>query len=140
MKNVTELSRELGAAIQADERYIAAMAAKEANDKDETLQADIGAFNLARMNLNVEMSKGEDEKDQAMIESLNKQIRELYQKVMTNPGMLAFSQAKPGLDALINEINTIIDASLNGEDPYEVDLEAKAASCGGNCASCGGCH
>lgn len=139
MKTVLELSRELGVAVQADARYIAAMAAKEANDTDEQLQADIGAFNLARMNLNVEMGKSEEEKNEETIKSLNSEIKSLYQKVMTNPKMIAYTEAKAGLDELIQEINSVVEAALNGQDPYEVDPKAQV-SCGGNCASCSGCH
>ena len=42
--NVIELTRELGKALQQDERYIAYHAAKLANDNDADLQNLIGDF------------------------------------------------------------------------------------------------
>ena len=46
--NVIELTRELGKAIQADERYKKLMAAKEANDKDEASSLDHGEICCGR--------------------------------------------------------------------------------------------
>ena len=46
--DIIKITRELGKAIQADERFIAYNAAKLANDNDEELQNLIGEFNLKR--------------------------------------------------------------------------------------------
>ena len=139
MKTVLEMARELGAAIQADKRFIDTLAAKEANDNDKDLQAEIGEFNLARMNLNVEMGKNEEEKDSAKISKMNDSIKEQYEKIMSNPLMTAFSDAKDGMDQMINEVNIIIEGSLNGENPYEID-PSEEKGCSGSCSSCNGCH
>ena len=53
--DVITLARELGKAIQADERYAAYNAAKKVNDDDEKLQQQIGEFNLVRMSLEREL-------------------------------------------------------------------------------------
>ena len=134
--DIIEMTRELGKALQADDRYIAYTLAKQANDDDEQLQNLINAFNLKRMQLQMESSK--EEKDTEKIQELEDVIRSSYQAIMENPKMVVYQSAKEGLDELLNQINTVISMSANGFDPDEINLEA--AACSGNCASCGGCH
>ncbi|MBQ2799433.1 MAG: YlbF family regulator [Ruminiclostridium sp.] len=129
-------ARELGKAIQADERYIAYTAAKTANDNDEELQNLIGEFNLKRQQLGLEMSKGADEKDEAKIEEANKEMQRLYALIMQNEHMADFTMAKQGMDKLVNDINAIIGMCCDGEDPDTCEI----SSCTGSCATCGGCH
>ena len=49
--DVIKSVRELGKAIQADERFIRYATARLANDNDSELQAAFGEFNIARMEL-----------------------------------------------------------------------------------------
>ena len=134
--DIIELTRELGKAIQADDRYIAYTLAKQANDDDEQLQNLINAFNLKRMQLQMEVGKADKNDDK--IQELDEVIKSSYKAIMDNPKMKVYQAAKEGLDELLNQINTIISMSANGLDPDKIDLSA--ASCSGNCASCGGCH
>ncbi len=134
---VIKAARELGKAIQADERYIKFNEARKANDADTDLQNKIGEFNLIRMQMNDEMNKG-DEGDKDRISELNKKLRQVYSDIMINETMLSYNQAKGDFDALVSEMNTIIDKSIAGEDPDTCDYVA--ASCGGDCSSCSGCH
>ncbi len=133
---IIQMTRELGKALQADDRYIAYNLAKQANDEDEQLQNLIGAFNLKRMELNMEMGK-EDKSDEKIAE-LNDVIRSLYKQIMENPKMMVFNAAKEGMDSLMNQINHIITMAANGEDPETCGTGE--ISCGGNCSSCSGCH
>lgn len=134
--NVTELSRELGKLIQADERYIAYHHAKKVNDEDEALQDMIGEFNLKRVSLNNEMSKLD--KDQIKLSVLDAEIKHLYGEIMANENMAAFTEAKEEMDAMLAEINAIITMSANGEDP--ATCTPPTAGCSGGCDTCGGCH
>ena len=129
-------ARELGKAIQADERYIAYNEAKLANDNDEELQKLIGEFNLKRQQLGLEMSKSAEEKDEAKIEEANKEMQKLYALIMQNEHMADFTMAKQGMDKLVNDINAIIGMCCDGEDPDTCEISA----CTGSCATCGGCH
>ncbi len=133
---VIKAARELGKAIQEDERYIKFNAAREANDKDTDLQDKIGEFNLIRMQLGEEMNK-ETEGDKDRIAELNKKLRQVYSDIMVNETMIAYNQAKGDFDTLVSEMNTIIDKSIAGEDPDTCDY---TASCSGDCSACGGCH
>ena len=134
--NVLELTRQLGKEIQESQEYKDLVAAREANDNDESLQDMIGQFNLKRIELNTLMSK--EEKDEEAIGACNTELQQVYQTVMGNPNMVAFNNAKVGLDAMMNKVNTILVKSINGEDPETCADEE--ASCGGSCSSCSGCH
>ncbi len=134
--DIIELTRELGKAIQADDRYIAYNLARQANDEDEQLQNLIGAFNLKRLELNMEA--GKQDKNQEHIAELDSVIKDLYKQIMENPKMKVYNATKTAMDDLLNQINTIITMSANGADPATCDVTT--ASCSGDCGSCGGCH
>lgn len=132
---VIESVRELGKAIQQDERFIRYAKARLASDSDTELQAAIGEFNIARMNLETESSK--EDRDENRMKELNEELREIYGKVMANPVMVEFNTAKVGLDQMMSEVNVIIGKVLDGEDPETCTAES---GCTGSCSSCGGCH
>ena len=62
-------ARELGKAIQADERYVRYNEAMKANDADMELQELIGEFNLARQNVALEMSKSKEEQNKEKLDT-----------------------------------------------------------------------
>lgn len=134
--DIIQMTRELGKAIQADDRYLAYCLAKQANDEDEQLQNLIGAFNLKRMELNMEV--GKPDKDTDKVQELNDVIKSMYKQIMENPKMMVYESAKTAMDELLSQINAIITMSANGMDPETCDVSA--ASCGGDCSSCAGCH
>ena len=57
--DVIELARELGKAIQQDERFLAMQIARQNSDNDDELQQLIGEFNLKRMAINKLQKKTE---------------------------------------------------------------------------------
>lgn len=132
---IFEITRQLGAAIQADETYKKFIEAKAGCDNDPALQEAIGKFNLERMNLDNELAK--EDKDNDKIKELNESLRKTYGEVMTNPSMVVYNQAKGDLDEIVNHVNGIIELCLNGEDPATCEPHS---DCGGSCSSCAGCH
>ncbi|MBQ4095680.1 MAG: YlbF family regulator [Oscillospiraceae bacterium] len=136
---VIELTRELGAALQKDERYLAYLSAKEKNDTDGELQNLIGEFNIVRMKYGQQMQKSEEEQDKELMTQLDNEMRDIYGKIMSNENMNAYNDAKEAMDKLLNSINFIITMAANGEDPMTCP-EEQPHSCSGSCASCGGCH
>ncbi len=134
--DVIEMARELGKLIQQDKRYSAYQEAKAANDKDDELQRLINDFNLKRVELNTEMSK--TDKDTEKLRELDGVIKNMYGEIMVNPSMAAFNVAKNEMDGMLAEINNVITASANGEDP--ATCPSKPTGCSGSCSSCGGCH
>ncbi|MBQ8532467.1 MAG: YlbF family regulator [Clostridia bacterium] len=132
---VIESVRELGKAIQKDERFIRYAKAKLQSDSDNELQAAIGEFNITRMELEREASNGEE--NNVRTKELNEKLREIYGKVMSNPVMVEFNTAKVELDQMMGEVNVIISKVLDGEDPETCTTDS---GCTGSCSSCGGCH
>lgn len=133
--DIITMARELGKAIQQDARYERIEAAKRANDADEALQELIVKFNLKRSDLTNAMA--EENKDTEKLTALDKELKELYQEVMSNPNMAKFNAAKTEVDAMMNFISEILYGSVNGEDPDTIEMHT---GCGGNCGSGGGCH
>ena len=136
MAEEIKLARELGAALQEDERYIALKAAKEVNDNDEALQNLIGEFNMIMLKAQQESEK--EDKDEEKMKQYNEQYMEAYGKIMATESMRAYQAAQSELETLVNEMNGIIAMSLNGEDPATCD--PAAANCTHDCSTCGGCH
>ena len=87
-----DLFKRAAMALQTDPRYLALDQARKANDKDEELQNLIGEFNLARMDLNNEISKSE--RSDERIAELNTKVNDLYGKIMADEGMTAYNEAK----------------------------------------------
>lgn len=133
--DVIAKARELGKAIQQDERFIRYAKARLANDDDKELQDAIGEFNLVRMELDRKVNS--DEKNDDKVKELNEKLRKVYSSVMSSPAMVEYNTAKAALDTLVNEINVIISKSIDGEDPDTCDT---SSGCTGSCDSCGGCH
>lgn len=132
---VIEATRELGKAIQADERYVKLMTAKDANDKDDALNALIGKLNLIQMSYQHE---AEGEANEEKMAGYDKEFREVYAEVMTNENMKAYEIARQEIDDMMNYVMQILSLCVNGEDP-ETCEPAPQADCTGSCATCGGC-
>ncbi len=132
---IIEQARALGAAIQADERYINYNRIAAENDQDPEIQNKIGEFNMKRAELNREMQK--EDKDADVLTTLDKEIRELYDEIVALPKMVAYYAAKEELDKLVQSVTYIVTGSANGEDP--ATMPETAPTCTGSCATCGGC-
>ena len=132
---IIEATRNLGVEIQKDERFIRFVKAKFAFDNDEDLQNKIGEFNTVRMNLDREMNN--ENQDEDKIKELNENLREIYSEVMSGKAMLDLNTAKAEVDAMLNDINSIIMQCVEGEDPMTAEPHT---ACTGSCSSCSGCH
>lgn len=110
--------------------------ARQKNDDDEELQNMIGEFNLVRLDLNNEMEK--EDRDNERVKELDTKINQLYNGIMTSGSMLAYNEAKQNIKGLVNHVNAIVTAAVDGEDPTLVAEPVE--SCGPDgCASCSGC-
>ena len=136
-KDAITMFKEAAAQMQREETFVALMGTLKKNDEDEVLQSLIGDFNLARIDLNTEISKSED-KDPEKINELNTKVGQLYNDIMANESMIAYNEAKAEMEQLVEYVNAIINTAVNGGDPMTV--EQPQAGCSGSCASCAGCH
>ena len=108
--------------------------AKTAADKSEKLQDKLGQFNLKKLDLNRAIIA--EEKDNEKIAELNGEVKNLYEAIVSDPLMIAYSTTKDELDNTVRFIMQIIQGSANGDNPYELEDQ----SCGGVSSACGGCH
>ena len=131
--DIIDQVRALALELQKDQRYLVLENARRMNDADEELQQQIGEFNLARIDLNNEISK--PEKDADRIAELNDKVRKIYGDIMSNESMVAYNEAKNEVDQLMQYINAILVTAVNGGDPMTVE---EPSSCGGDCAGCSG--
>ena len=136
-KDAITMFKEAAAQMQREETFLALMGTLKKNDEDEVLQSLIGDFNLARIDLNAEISKSED-KDPEKLAELNTKVGQLYNDIMANESMIAYNEAKAEMEQLVEYVNAIINTAVHGGDPMTV--EQPQAGCSGSCASCAGCH
>lgn len=135
--DIIKMTRELGAAIQKDERYIAVMEAINANDADEKLTELIGKINLIQMSYQAEDQKADrDERKLAVFQS---EFDELYGEMMLNASMRQYEAAKHEMDELMTYVVGILSLCVNGGDPETCEPERAEDGCGGACSSCAGC-
>lgn len=127
---VIEKAKELAQTIMEDERCRRLQVARAANDNDIELQKLIGEFNLKKIALGAEFKKTPPDKEKA--QKFENEMKELYAKIMANPTMAEYTQAKKDMDELLTHINSIIQMSVSGE--------VSEGSCSGNCEGCAGCH
>jgi len=133
--DIIELTRELGKKLQKEDIYLKYQLAKQAADEDEELQKMINEFGLKREEISEATSKNESEQDPERIQKLNREMRKVYAKIMTNERMIKYNDTKDEFDILMKRITTIIQESSEGEDPETADY----IPCTGNCSACGGC-
>ena len=133
---VIEATRELGKAIQADERYLKLAAATKANESDDALNNLISKLNLIQMSYQHEAENGADEEK---MNGYDKQFRELYDEIMVNENMKNYENARQDVDDMMNYVMQLLSMVVNGADPETCDPAAQQSGCSGSCSTCGGC-
>ena len=129
--------RALGEAIQQDERYLAFVAAKNANEADASLNDLIGKLNLIQMSYQNESAK--DAPDDKKLEEMDNEFRDIYGQIMLNENMQKYEEAKQQVDDMMNYLIGILSQCVNGADPATCEPETAEGDCTGDCGSCGGC-
>ena len=136
--DIIAMARELGAALQQDERYIKLRQAQKVNEEDTALNELIAKLQLVQMNFSHEASK--EQKDDNRLQELDTEFGQLYNQVMANPNMQAYEAAAAEIDELMKYINGIFQLCLQGEDPATCEPHIHDHGCEGDCCSCEGCH
>ena len=133
--DILQMTRELGKAIQKDDRYIALMATSAATEKNPELHADMITFSQLRAELNSALSNPEKNKEK--LTELDSQLQKVYNRIISTPEMIAYHAAKREMEDLVAYLTQIITGSANGEDPDTIEPQT---GCSGSCASCAGCN
>ncbi len=131
--SIEKLTRELGKAIQQDERYLAMQKAIEANEKDTALNELMSKIQLIQVSYQHEASK--EEPDEGKMKAYDEEFRGVYSEIMMNENMRNYEMARKEIDDLMNYLTGILAMCVNGDDPDTCDPTAH--SCGGDCGSCG---
>jgi cell fate (sporulation/competence/biofilm development) regulator YlbF (YheA/YmcA/DUF963 family) len=135
--DVIEITRQLGAAIQQDERYLAFHEARKVNEADTDLNDLINKIQLIHMSYQHEAAK--DDASEEKLQAYDKEFSEVYAAVMANGNMQKYEAARKAVDDMMNYITQILAMCVQGEDPATCDPAAEH-QCSGECGSCGGCH
>ncbi len=121
--------------LQKEDVCVALENARKANDNDEVLQEKINKFRVLQENLQREMTNPEADKER--LKEMDGEIEALYNEIMANPSMVAYGEAQQDIKTMIQHINAIIAAAVDGEDPRLVQAPSSCDS--GGCSSCSGC-
>ena len=125
--NVSELAKALGEELTKTEQYKAYIKAKADYEADTELEQLIEAYNMEKLRIDVVTNQGsEEDKKELSTDRLN----QLYQQIMARPAMLEYGLAHENLGKLMDDVNAMILAAMNGEEGCTPD----------KCASCGMCN
>ncbi len=138
--DLIKLTRELGKAIQQDERYLAFDKVRTANEADEGLNELMAKIQLVQMNYQQEASQ--ETPDAEKMAAFEAEFNDAYTAFMTNENMVAYEAARKDIDDMMNYIMQILGLCVNGEDADTCEPAPEAHGCSdADCASCGGgCH
>lgn len=121
-----EMANELGKMIKESPEMVALNSAEEAQEQDEAAKELLKEFNLKRMNLVRDMQENKITREEATKKN-SEDFAEMLEKSET---IKAYVEAKKDFDAVVSQVNSIINMYITGND----------GSCTHNCATCGGCH
>ncbi|MEE0944270.1 MAG: YlbF family regulator [Clostridia bacterium] len=121
-----EKAHELGEMIQESPEMQALKAAEAAQEADTEAQELLKAFNLKRMNLVRDMQAEKITREEAT----KKNSDAFSEMVESSATIKAYVDAKKDFDAVVQQINGIINFYITGQDP----------NCTHDCSTCGGCH
>ena len=136
--DIIELAKNFGKEIQKTDEYLNLVEAKKNNDNDQELSNLIGEYNLLKFDIGRLLADYQDKQEK--IDQKNAGLKEIYDKIMKNSNMIAFNEASDKINNMMNKINKILVAAVNGED-LAFDLEINESKCGGGgCENCFGCQ
>ena len=123
---IIEKTRELGEMIQESELMKRAKDLEAKQQSDEEASALLKEFELNRLNLARDMQNGKLSREEA-IQKNNQAFDELCEK---SPIIREYIEAKQQFDAMVQQVNQILNYYITGTDP----------NCTHDCSTCGGCH
>ena len=126
-----KLTRELGKAIQQDERYLALQRAIDCNEKDFELNEKMAQVQDIQKAYQNEASKSQP--DESVLHSYDEQFRKIYVDIMANANMQAYEKARTDIDNLMTYLTGILAMCVNGEDPDT--CQPQEHICGNECCN-----
>ena len=126
MNEIADKARELGEMIQSSEEMKKVKNLEILQENDDNAQELLREFNLQRMNLARDMQSGKISREDAV-----KKNNEAFDAMIAKSETIKnYIEAKKEFDALVNQINQILNFYITGQDP----------NCTHDCSTCSGCH
>ncbi|HZJ77737.1 MAG TPA: YlbF family regulator [Clostridia bacterium] len=136
--DLIEMTRELGKAIQKDERFANLQAANKANEADSELMEMINRIQLVHMSYQSEAAK--EDKNEQKLSAYDEEFQGIYQKVKDNENMQRYESAMEEMDTLMKKITGMLSRCALGDNPDVCDVEAEQQDCADSCDGCSGCN
>lgn len=137
MDEMIRITRELGAAIQKDPRYLALEKAQAANDRDEALGNQMRQIQMVHTAYQNEAAK--PDADAGKLDEYDREFNVLYQQLMANENMQNYETARKAVDEMMRYVTEILGLCVRGADPATCEPDPVQDSCGGDCGGCSGC-
>jgi cell fate (sporulation/competence/biofilm development) regulator YlbF (YheA/YmcA/DUF963 family) len=132
MDQVFLKTRELGQALMESEAYLAMKAAEDTAMQNEEAAGTMSKYIEVRGQLQEIMSQKDP--DAGKMAALSEEMESLQTKLRSIDDILNLTAAREAFNALIGQVNQVLQFIVTG------NMEEESASCGGGCASCGGCR
>ena len=115
--------------VRADDRYKAFEAASQAYASDADIATALMEYNVQQAAL--AEAFGAEERDEALVSSIQNRINELYKQITESPVYVAYREAGEEYETFTKAFYGEIEFAITGQRP---------SSCTHDCSTCGGCH
>lgn len=131
MDAVFQKTRELGQALMESEAYLKMKAAEDKAMQNEEAARVMGEFLEKRQALHGMMQS--ENPDPGALKRISDEMDEAQERLQMMDDIVALTDARNEFNALIGQINQVLQFIVTGE-------MKQPESCSGSCASCPGCH
>lgn len=130
MEMVFQKTRELGQALIDSEVYQNMKAAEEKAMKNQEA-AQLMSDMLERRSA-IQEHMQQTNPDPAVLKRLSDEMDSIQEKLQMMDDIVALTQTRGEFNAMMSQVNQVLQFIVTGR--------MDDGECGGNCASCGGCH
>lgn len=128
-KEIREATEALAKLIRADKRYQAYEAAAKEYENDNEVLRMITEYNVHQTALSAEF--GKEDRDDAVIVSIQKRIDDLYEAITHNESYQNFIRVKEESDAFVKMVNAELEFFITGHRACTHDCSSCHADCSG---------
>ena len=128
-KEIREATEALARLIRADKRYREYEEAAKKYEGDEEVLRMITEYNVHQTALSAEF--GKEEREEAVIHSIQNRINELYEMITHNDSYQNFVRAKEESDAFVKMVNAELEFFITGHRACSHDCSSCHADCSG---------
>ncbi len=128
-KEIREATEALARLIRADKRYQEYEAAAKQYEGDAEVIRMITEYNVHQTALSAEF--GKEDRDEAVIRSIQNRIDELYEQITHNDSYQNFVRAKEESDAFVKMVNAELEFFITGHRSCSHDCSSCHADCSG---------